>query len=114
MHEVVFTDATARALAAAAAAGRSQWRVSSTLFAHAASDALLRPLGRFGVSAGVSSDMSADTQQQQLSAYPPTLAGEYVRKELEAINLGKTGASSKQQQGGGGAGAAAAVMPSAG
>ncbi|EFJ50218.1 hypothetical protein VOLCADRAFT_80362 [Volvox carteri f. nagariensis] len=48
MHEVVVTEATLAAVEAARAAGRSTWRISSTVFIHCASDAVLRPLGRFG------------------------------------------------------------------
>lgn len=91
MHEVVFTEATRRALEAAAAAGRPTWRVSSTLFAHCASDFALRPL-LAGAGAGAE------------GAYPPTLAGEYVRKELEVINLGKKQAAAAAPAAGAAAG----------
>jgi len=37
-HEVVFTEATARAVERARGEGRCLWRVSSTVFAHVASD----------------------------------------------------------------------------
>ncbi|KDD73684.1 hypothetical protein H632_c1930p1 [Helicosporidium sp. ATCC 50920] len=97
-HEVVWTEALEAALEAAkkahrcfelgeadaAGPGASRhdgalapgplWRVSSTLFGHAASDAVLRPLGVFGT-------------PQALREYPPTPAGEQVRQELEAIAL---------------------------
>lgn len=73
-QQVVFTEETQRAAAAAASAGRSLWRVSSTVFSHCASDALLEPLGRFAT-------------PEALAAYPPTPAGEQVQAELEAINL---------------------------
>lgn len=46
-RQVVVTDATLAAVEAARAQGRSLWRVSSTVFSHVASDALLRPLGHF-------------------------------------------------------------------
>jgi hypothetical protein len=49
--------------------------VSSTVFAHIASDALLEPLGKFADEAG--------SQPQ----YPPMLAGDFVQRELEAIKL---------------------------
>ena len=84
-HEVVVTEATEAAAAAARAAGRPLWRVSSTVFAHVASAAALRPLGRFAARAGAA------------EAYPPMAAGEQVRRELEAIRLARGG--------GGGAGA---------
>eukprot|EP00002_Diphylleia_rotans_P021080 TRINITY_DN40_c0_g1_i1.p2 TRINITY_DN40_c0_g1~~TRINITY_DN40_c0_g1_i1.p2 ORF type:complete len:347 (+),score=50.24 TRINITY_DN40_c0_g1_i1:52-1092(+) len=78
-HEVVVTDATLAALQEAKAAGRSQWRISSTLFAHIASDNLLQPLAPFK-----SPQADAD--------YPPTYAGDQVQAELEAINLAQTAA----------------------
>lgn len=68
---------TLAALAAAQAAGRSTWRVSSTVFAHCASDQLLQPLGGFA--------LPPDAAHQ----YPPQLAGAQVRQELDAIRLGK-------------------------
>jgi len=46
----------------------------SQLFAHIASDAVLKPLGHF-----------ADSPLA--SNYPPMFAGEYVEKELAVINL---------------------------
>lgn len=45
--KVVCTEATRRAIAQAQDAGRSTWRVSSTVFSHIASDQLLQPLGHF-------------------------------------------------------------------
>ena len=74
MHEVVFSEATKHALEAAAAAGRCTWRVSSTLFGHVASDAVLQPLGRFA-------------QEPAAVDYPAMPAGQYVQSELEVINL---------------------------
>lgn len=74
MHEVLFTPQTAAALKVARRDGRSTWRVSSTLFAHIASDQLLQPLGHF-----------ADAEGAQ--AYPPMPAGDYVEAELAVINL---------------------------
>eukprot|EP00850_Spirogloea_muscicola_P000445 SM000002S05525 [mRNA] locus=s2:598392:600662:+ [translate_table: standard] len=73
-HEVVMTDAGRAAAVAAAAAGRSLWRVSSTVFGHIASDTLLRPLGHFAAAPGA-------------AHYPPVLAGDFVEAELAAINL---------------------------
>ncbi len=92
-HEVVVSGATADAIAAAAAAGRSLWRISSTLFSHIASDVTLEPLAHFAAEEGA-------------AGYPPVLAGDQVAAELAAINLGEgsTGAA-----GGGGGEAAAAV-----
>lgn len=77
-HEVVVTGAASAAAAKAAADPAAKpgaaWRVSSTVFGHAASDATLRPLGRFAQSPGA-------------ALYPPTKAGEMVSRELEAIRL---------------------------
>ncbi|XP_078443458.1 2-oxoglutarate (2OG) and Fe(II)-dependent oxygenase superfamily protein [Wolffia australiana] len=82
MHEVVVTDRTRSSVEAARAAGRSLWRVSSTLFAHVASDAALEPLGRFRGSTSS-------------TGYPPIRAGEFVERELAAINLkGRRGGDS--------------------
>ena len=73
-HEVVASEKTAVAARTAKASGRSLWRVSSTCFAHIASDEVLEPLGRFATS-----DAAAD--------FPPTLAGDQVKAELIAISL---------------------------
>lgn len=74
---------TQQALAAAQASGSSTWRVSSTVFAHIASDAVLEPLGRFAQGSACASH------------YPATLAGEQVRQELAAIRLGREGAAAE-------------------
>ncbi|KAL8495951.1 hypothetical protein ACS0TY_019902 [Phlomoides rotata] len=74
MHEVVVTDRTIDVIKLASEQKRSLWRVSSTLFAHIASDAVLKPLGHF-----------ADSPLA--CKYPPLCAGEYVEKELAVINL---------------------------
>lgn len=74
MHEVVATNRTIDAINAAKEQKRSLWRVSSTLFAHIASDAVLKPLGRFA-------------ESPLASKYPPMCAGEYVEQELSVINL---------------------------
>ena len=75
MHEVVVSPAAAAAAAAAHAAGRSRWRISSTLFSHIAADEALEPLGAF------------DTPQAR-AEYPRILCGDHVNAELKAINLG--------------------------
>ncbi|EPS69800.1 hypothetical protein M569_04962, partial [Genlisea aurea] len=75
MHEVVVTERTIDAINSALEQNRSTWRVSSTLFAHIASDAELKPLGHF-------QDSSSRAEK-----YPPTCAGEFVEQELSAINL---------------------------
>jgi isopenicillin N synthase-like dioxygenase len=74
-HEVVVTPATVTAIASASAAGRSLWRISSTLFSHIASDVTLQPLGDFAT-------------PEALAAYPPMFTGDHVKAELDAINLG--------------------------
>ena len=77
-HEVVVTERAVELAAANRVACKSLWRISSTVFAHVASDGWLRPLGRFA---------EADAAK----GYPPTLAGKYVEEELEKINLKKKG-----------------------
>ncbi|XP_042479474.1 uncharacterized protein LOC122060450 [Macadamia integrifolia] len=74
MHEVVVSNRTIEAITLAQQQNRSLWRVSSTLFAQIASDAVLKPLGRF-----------ADSSIA--GKYPPICAGEFVEKELAVINL---------------------------
>uniref|UniRef100_A0A0E0K4G6 Non-haem dioxygenase N-terminal domain-containing protein n=1 Tax=Oryza punctata TaxID=4537 RepID=A0A0E0K4G6_ORYPU len=79
MHEVVVTKRTLEAIALAREQNRSLWRVSSTLFAHIASDATLKPLGHFA-------------EASDAHSYPPICAGDYVEQELSVINLkGKNG-----------------------
>lgn len=73
-HEVVCTEETLAAAAAAKAAGRPGWRVSSTVFSQIASDEVLRPLGPFATAAAI-------------KEYPEVPSGTYVQSELEAINL---------------------------
>ncbi|ESQ32510.1 hypothetical protein EUTSA_v10004473mg [Eutrema salsugineum] len=81
MHEVVVTSKTMDAIKLAKEQNRSLWRVSSTLFAHIASDAELKPLGHFA-------------ESSLASNYPAIPAGEYVEQELSVINLkGKKGFS---------------------
>ena len=75
-HEVVVSEATVAGISAAAAAGASLWRISSTLFAHMASDTVLEPLGAFAGAPGA-------------DAYGAVRAGEQVAAELAAINLGE-------------------------
>lgn len=73
--QVVVTSDTQAAMAAAQAAGSSTWRVSSTVFAHIASDVTLQPLGHFA------------TSPEAAQAYPSIAAGLQVQRELEAIRL---------------------------
>ncbi|OMO69809.1 hypothetical protein CCACVL1_19256 [Corchorus capsularis] len=74
MHEVVVTKRTIDAIKLASEQNRSLWRVSSTLFAHIASDAVLKPLSHFA-------------ESHIASKYPPIPAGEFVEQELAVINL---------------------------
>ncbi|XP_021834647.1 uncharacterized protein LOC110774424 [Prunus avium] len=74
MHEVVVTNRTVDAIKLATEEHRLLWRVSSTLFAHIASDAVLKPLGRFA-------------ESSLASKYPVIYAGEFVEQELAVINL---------------------------
>ncbi|CAM8961094.1 unnamed protein product [Rhodiola kirilowii] len=74
MHEVVVSKRTIDAIKAAQEQNRSLWRVSSTLFAHIASDNVLKPLGHF-------------SKSELASQYHPITAGEYVEQELSIINL---------------------------
>ncbi|KAJ8748785.1 hypothetical protein K2173_011340 [Erythroxylum novogranatense] len=74
MHEVVVTKRTIDAMRVASEQNHSLWRVSSTLFAHIASDVVLNPLCHF-------------TESPLASKYPPIAAGEFVEQELAVINL---------------------------
>jgi isopenicillin N synthase-like dioxygenase len=76
-HEVVCVKETLEAIERAKAAGRSLWRISSTLFGHIASDNVLQPLGIYG--------QSEEVRQK----YPAIKAGHQVQAELEVIKLGK-------------------------
>lgn len=73
-HQVVVNEKTLAAIEDAKAAGHSLWRISSTFFAHIASDELLEPV--VGLTDAVRSDL-----------YPSRLAGELVQEELKAIGL---------------------------
>lgn len=75
-HEVVVCKETTEAIERARAAGRSLWRISSTLFSHMASDTVLEPLGHFAGLEGAA------------EKYPPLFAGEQVKRELALIKLG--------------------------
>eukprot|EP01087_Luapelamoeba_hula_P017893 TRINITY_DN5692_c0_g1_i1.p1 TRINITY_DN5692_c0_g1~~TRINITY_DN5692_c0_g1_i1.p1 ORF type:complete len:377 (-),score=64.10 TRINITY_DN5692_c0_g1_i1:46-1128(-) len=80
-HEVVCTDATLEAVARAKNAGQPLWRVSSTLFAHIASDSTLEPQGKF-----------AETSDAH-KLFPPIKAGSQVQAELDLIKLSAESAS---------------------
>lgn len=73
-HEVVVNEQTLVAVEAAKKAGRSLWRISSTLFGHIASDQSLLPVGHF-------------KNEPTAHKYPEITAGEQVLAELKAISL---------------------------
>lgn len=73
-HEVVCVPEALEAAERAKFAGRPPWRVSSTVFAHLASDTVLQPLGAF------------DTPESRLR-YPPIPTGKKVQQDLAVINL---------------------------
>jgi len=75
-HEVVVTSETLAALEKAKADKRSLWRVSSTLFAHVASDCILKPETKFAT-------------EEVVKKFPVILAGEQVQEELNLIKLAK-------------------------
>lgn len=73
-HEVVVNEQAVAAKEAAAAAGRSLWRISSTLFGHIASNEDLAPVAHF-------------KNEPNAASYPSITAGEQVLAELKAISL---------------------------
>ncbi|KYQ92226.1 hypothetical protein DLAC_07073 [Tieghemostelium lacteum] len=75
-HEVVVTKETLEVLEKAKANGTSQWRISSTLFGHVASDKYLTVLPPFA-------------NEETLKKYPTTLAGKQSEEELKMIGLQK-------------------------
>lgn len=74
MHEVVVSKKTLNAIESSVQAERCLWRVSSTVFGHIASDAILQPLDHFA-------------NAPDAHKYPAIYAGEYVEGELAIINL---------------------------
>jgi isopenicillin N synthase-like dioxygenase len=72
MHDVVVSKETLHAIKLAQEQNRCLWRVSSTLFGHIASNAILQPIGYFANS-------------PLARKYPPLCADEYVRQEVVAI-----------------------------
>lgn len=72
MHEVVCSDATVQAVERASAAGRSCWRVSSTVFSHISPPVVLKPI------AG---------NMQATEEYEPITVKDYVEGELKMIKL---------------------------
>ena len=82
-HEVVVSEQTIQAINEASKAGRSLWRVSSTLFATVASDHVLQPLKPF-------------LDSETMNKYPPVKVGAYILAELAAINISKTSDSNNE------------------
>lgn len=74
-HEVVVSEETVEAIERRASNQQSLWRVSSTLFAHIASDLVLEPLDSFKT-------------EESSKMYPSVLAGDQVQAELNLIELG--------------------------
>lgn len=72
---MVVSDATVAAIEKAKEKDASLWRISSTVFCHAASDAVLEPLGKFL------------DKCENVADYPPTKAGQQVVNELQKISL---------------------------
>jgi hypothetical protein len=75
-HEVVVNKATRKVIEAKQQKGESLWRVSSTVFGHIASDAMLEPLAPF------------DSEEAR-AKFPAIKAGKQVIEELKAIALHK-------------------------
>eukprot|EP01130_Rhizamoeba_saxonica_P018693 TRINITY_DN943_c0_g1_i2.p1 TRINITY_DN943_c0_g1~~TRINITY_DN943_c0_g1_i2.p1 ORF type:complete len:246 (-),score=56.93 TRINITY_DN943_c0_g1_i2:27-764(-) len=71
-HQVVINSRTVEQIAESKEANRSLWRISSTMFNHIASDELLTP--KIG-------------SEEEISKYPPILAGDHVARELDKITL---------------------------
>jgi isopenicillin N synthase-like dioxygenase len=80
-HEVVVNEAAVAAKEAAEKAGRSLWRISSTLFGHIASNESLAPVAHF-------------KDEPTAAQYPEITAGEQVLGELKAISLAQESAVS--------------------
>lgn len=83
-HEVVVNAATVRTIDERRAAGKSLWRVSSTLFGHIQSDQTLEPLPPFNT-------------PEAVAAFPQKFAGQQVTDELQAINLDQSASRSRPQ-----------------
>lgn len=72
MHEVVCSDATVQAVERARAAGKSCWRVSSTVFSHISPPVVLKP---------IAGNLEATEE------YQPITVQDYVDGELQMIKL---------------------------
>lgn len=88
-HEVVATREALDLAAERKKKGESPWRISSTCFGHIQSDQLLEPL--MGSTLPTPIDDQDDQSSLELHArFPPILAGEQVRRELQAIALDRS------------------------
>ena len=74
-HEVVVGPRTIAALERAKASGRSQWRVSSTMFTSLRTDEILKPIAPMF------------NTPEAVAKYPPIATGEHTLRELKAISL---------------------------
>lgn len=82
-HEVVITSETVECIQKERANQKSLFRVSSTLFAHTASDEMLCNLL-------LPNATTTNTTEDNIMYYPPVLAGDQVRQELKDIQLLKS------------------------
>jgi len=78
-HEVVVSETTVRQAEKAREEGKPEWRISSTLFSHIASDNILTVM--YGTD---------DEKSVLREKYPDIAAGDFVQKELEFIKLAKS------------------------
>jgi hypothetical protein len=79
-HEVVHTEKTSAAVERARAAGRSLWRVSSTMFGHLRSSETLEVLPQLA-------HLLPTSLEEATAKYPPLNVGEFVVSELKTIAL---------------------------
>jgi len=79
-HEVVHTEKTAQAVERARAAGKSLWRVSSTMFGHLRSNLSLEPMPELEA-------LYPQSAEETREKYPPMNVGEFVVNELKVISL---------------------------
>ena len=77
MHEVAYTEATKAAYEAAKAAGRSTWRVSSTLFTMLRNDVNILPIP----------EVACLVDADEAAKYPSMTAHEFFMGEVAATNM---------------------------
>ncbi len=75
-HEVCVVEETLAAIERQKQKGRPNWRISSTLFYHLASDNILEPVAHFRT-------------PEAIKAYPAQYVGTQVQKELGFLELAK-------------------------